>query len=73
MPDLRERRERLADLLSLAFVAFNAPDFADFVIEAPTTIGEGEAATEVFHYLKLVSLPATNRLFAIGPGFGDTR
>jgi len=72
-PDLSERRERLADVLSLAFVAFNAPHFADFVIEAPTTVGEGEAAIEVYHYSKLNSLPATNRLFAIGPGFGNTR
>ena len=72
-PDLSRRRERLADLLSLAFVAFNAPHFADFVIEAPTTVGEGEAAAEVYHYSKRVSLSATNRLFAIGPGFGNAR
>ena len=69
-PDLSRRRERLVDLLSLAFVAFNAPHFADFVIEAPTTVG-GDASSEVYHYSKLVSLPATNRLFAVGPALGD--
>ena len=70
-PDLSRRRERLVDLLSLAFVAFNAPHFADFVIEAPTTVGEGDASSEVYHYSKLISLPATNRLYAVGPAFGD--
>ena len=70
-PDLSERRERLVDMLSLAFVAFNAPHFADFVIEAPTTVGDGDASSEVYHYSKLVSLPATNRLFAVGPAFED--
>ena len=69
-PDLSERRERLVDMLSLAFVAFNAQHFADFVIEAPTTVG-GDASSEVYHYSKLISLPATNRLFAIGPALGD--
>ena len=36
-------------------------------------MGQGDTASEVYHYSKLVSLPAANRLFAIGPGFGDSR
>ena len=41
-PDLSRGWERRIESLSLAFVAFNAPHFADFVIEVPTTIDDGE-------------------------------
>lgn len=64
-PDLSVRRDRMVDLLSLAYVAFNAPHFADFVIEAPVRAGRGDAVPLVHHYAKLVSLPASNRLYAI--------
>lgn len=64
-PDLSQRHARPAESLSLAFVAFNAPGNADFVIEAPTPISEaGREVTRVFHYSRLESLPAANRLFA---------
>ncbi len=66
-PDLGQRPEKLADLISLAFVAFNAPHFADFVIEAPTLIATANGAdkTQIYHYSKRVSLIAKNRLYAI--------
>lgn len=64
LPDLR-RHERSVDGLRLAFVAFNVPEFADFVVEAPTTIGHGPERTEVHHYSERVTLLAANRLFAI--------
>lgn len=66
-PDLSRRHEPEISCLSLAFLAFNAPQFTDFVIEAPTPILEGdrELAT-VYHYSRIVSLPATNRVFALG-------
>lgn len=64
-PDLLKRRERLVDCLSLAFVAFNAPHFADFVIEAPTPVDPENPDLKVHHYSKIVSLPARNRLFAV--------
>ena len=64
-PDLSKRPERLVDCLSLAFVAFNAPHFADFVIEAPTAVDPGNSNLKVHHYSKIVSLPAHNRLFAV--------
>ena len=65
--DLTRRAERPIDQLSLAFVVFNAPHFADFVIEGPTTIGDGrpDGDTRVHHYANRVSLPATNRLYAM--------
>ena len=64
-PDLKTRRERLVDLLSLAFIAFNAPHFADFVIETPTDVDNAQSDLQVHHYSKTTSLPAHNRVFAI--------
>ena len=67
-PDLGGGYERHVDRISLAFLAFNAPDFTDFVIETPTDVGTptgvGEAC-QIYHYSKLVSLPAENRLFSV--------
>lgn len=60
-PDLSQRHARHIDGLSLAFVVFNAPHFADFVLEAPTRVGD----EQVYHYSKLVSLAAVNRLYAV--------
>lgn len=60
-PDLSQRHARHVDALSLAFVVFNAPHFADFVLEAPTRVGDEQA----YHYSKLVSLAAVNRLYAV--------
>ena len=60
-PDLSQRHDRHVDSLSLAFVVFNAPHFADFVLEAPTRVGD----EQVYHYSKLVSLAAVNRLYAV--------
>lgn len=64
-PDLSRRHAQPAELLHLAFVAFNAPGTADFVIEAPTPIAEaGRGLSRVHHYSRLESRPAANRLFA---------
>ena len=62
LPDLSRRYKRFVDSIRLAFVAFNAPDFADFVIESPTSINE---TTEVLHYSQLLTLTAENRLYAV--------
>jgi len=65
-PDLAQRSEKLVDLISLAFVAFNALHFADFVIEVPTAIetAPGTDGTQVYHYSRIISLDAENRLYA---------
>ena len=60
-PDLSQRHARHVDALSLAFVVFNAPHFADFVLEMPTRVGD----EQVYHYSKVVSLAAVNRLYAV--------
>lgn len=65
-PDLTKRGKSRIDALSLAYVAFNAPDFADFVVEQPTLVTEENgAAHQVYHYSNPFSLPAKNRLFAV--------
>ncbi|MFC1596527.1 hypothetical protein ACFL5Q_01085 [Planctomycetota bacterium] len=65
-PDLARRYENLIECLSLAFVAFNAPHFADFIIEQPTAVVEDEEETcQIYHYSQPFSLSAGNRLLAV--------
>lgn len=66
VPDLARRYEPAVDCLRLAFVAFNVPQFADFVIEQPTSVMvEGQACCQIHHYSSPISLPAQNRLLAV--------
>lgn len=65
--DLSRRFEPMIDCLSLAFIAFNAPHFADFVIEQLTSINdEGKEPCQVYHYSNPISVPAKNTLLALG-------
>ena len=63
LPDLTRRHERLADSLSLAFVAFNAFDYAEVVVETPTPL---ESGGSVYHYSERKGLSVRNRLYAVG-------
>ncbi|MBX9789672.1 MAG: hypothetical protein K2Y37_12215 [Pirellulales bacterium] len=66
LPDLSKRYDEPLDALRLAFVAFNAPDFADFVVEQPTPVVEGGAEKcRIYHYSSPISLPARNVLLAL--------
>ena len=66
-PDLTQRYNPLIDSLRLAFVAFNAPHFADFITEQEAQVPcEGGGTAQVYHYTKPFSLPAKNRLLALG-------
>ncbi|MFO1093027.1 MAG: hypothetical protein U0992_06910 [Planctomycetaceae bacterium] len=63
--DLSQRFADPIESLSLAFVAFNAPDFADFVIEQPTpVIEDGVEKCRIMHYSSPISRPAKNLLLA---------
>lgn len=65
-PRLAETFELPIDALQLAFIAFNAPNFADFVIEQPDPIIEdGVEKTKVFHYSQPFSVSAKNSLLAV--------
>jgi hypothetical protein len=67
LPDLSKRFEPRIDSLRLAFVAFNAPHFADFVIEQPTKVVEdGAEKCQIHHYSGPISLKAKNTLLAVG-------
>ena len=50
--------------LSPAYVAYNVPDFADFVVQQPVSVGNAEAM-EVTHYSNPVSLPAKTQVIAM--------
>lgn len=66
LPDLGRRYDVQIDCLRLAFIAFNVPEFADFVIEVPTPIlVDNKEVTTVHHYSELLSLPVLNKLYAI--------
>ncbi|HOF41377.1 MAG TPA: hypothetical protein PLD73_14995 [Candidatus Hydrogenedentes bacterium] len=66
-PDLSKRYDPPIDCFSLAFIAFNAPGFADFVVEQPTPVlVDGEETAQVYHFSSPFSMPAQNQLFALG-------
>ncbi|HRE53143.1 MAG TPA: hypothetical protein PK339_17130 [Flavitalea sp.] len=66
LPDLGKRYEEQMDCLRLAFIAFNVPEFADFVIEAPTPImADGQKVAMVYHYSELLTLETNNKLYAV--------
>jgi hypothetical protein len=66
-PDLTKVYDPQIDCLSPAFIAFNKPGYADFVIEAPTPVLEGdkEVAT-VYHYIRMATVTSKNKIFALG-------
>ena len=65
-PDLTKRFDPQIDCLSLAFIAFNAPHFADFVVEQPTPVMEDEEEKcQVYHFSSPFSLPAKNVVLAL--------
>ena len=69
LPDLAKTCDRHIERIALAYVAFNVPEFADFVIEAPTVIREngdqGKEICKIHHYSKIISLETKNRLFLL--------
>ncbi len=51
----------------LAFVAFNTPDWAEFVVQVPALVPEGnEHAKPVMHYSDIRVLPARNEIISVG-------
>ena len=66
-PDLSKRFDPPIDCLRLAFVVFNSPHFADFVIEQPTPVDqEGTGETKVYHYSNPFSISVKNTVMAQG-------
>jgi hypothetical protein len=66
-PDLSQPYDPPIACLRLAFLAFNAPDFADFVVEQPTPVlHEGKEVCKIHHYSAPFSVKARNVVLAIG-------
>ncbi|MBI4586250.1 MAG: hypothetical protein HY717_19750 [Planctomycetes bacterium] len=67
LPDLTKTYDPPIDCLNLAFIAFNAPDFANFVVEQPAPVVEdGKEVCKIHHYSGPLSLPAKNVILAVG-------
>jgi hypothetical protein len=64
-PDLSVRHERYADGISLGFIAFNASHFAEFILEVPTEVSTMSGSEEIYHFSRVFTLPAKNRLFSL--------
>ena len=66
LPDLARREDSPLGAVSLAFVAFNQPHFADFVVEQLTPIKEDDVeVTKIYHYSNPISLTARNRILTV--------
>lgn len=66
LPDLATRHESPLGTTSLAFVAFNQPDFAYFVVEQPTSIMQDDKEiTQVYHYSHPIRHDTRNRILAV--------
>ncbi|MEN6313807.1 MAG: hypothetical protein ABFD25_06125 [Clostridiaceae bacterium] len=64
-PDFNKEYSSFVDCISLAYVAFNVPSFADFVVEQPTKVSKNTACQyEIMHYSNPISLPSKNTVFA---------
>jgi hypothetical protein len=67
LPDLTAPPEQWSSKLRLAYVAFNAPDWAEFIIEEPTPLGNGakeKAPLKTYHYKGQLAAPARNVVLA---------
>lgn len=62
LPDFARPPDELIDGLELAFVAFNAPDCAEFIVRAPARVADG---VEVYHYHEEVRYSAVCQLIAL--------
>ena len=58
-PDFSEPFDHLIETLKLAYVAYNCPDWAEFIVQVPTQLREG---VSVNHYAKSVRLDSKNQV-----------
>jgi len=66
-PDLDMEVKSSISRLSAAYVAYNAPDFADFVVQgAFQTESTGGEAVDVTHYGRTTSVAAVTRIVSLG-------
>lgn len=59
-PDLSREPDEMMIGMELAFAAFNSPDWTEFIVRSPTSVGEN---TEVQHYSRKIRLDCRNQIF----------
>jgi hypothetical protein len=65
LPDLTVPPDQWSAKLRLAFVAFNAPDWAEFLVDEPTPVRENQKeVAKVYHYMRQVVGPVRNVILA---------
>jgi len=65
-PDFRSPADRLIDRFELAYLAYNDFPRAEFILQLPTSVPEGDPEALVTpHYSAIRKLPARNSLWAI--------
>lgn len=60
LPDFSQPFTHIMETFQLAYVAFNAPDWAEFILRVPTPL---TATISVNHYAKTVRLTTQNQVF----------
>lgn len=63
LPDLNREPDDLIGGLELAFVAFNEPGWAEFLVRVPTPVAEG---IRVYHYSRSVRMETRNEIILVG-------
>ncbi|MEE2708217.1 MAG: hypothetical protein VYA69_01300 [Gemmatimonadota bacterium] len=63
LPDLSRTPDNLICGINLAFLAFNTPDWAEFIVRVPTAISED---LKVYHYSQAERFDAQNRIVELG-------
>ena len=66
LPDFASAKERMVERFSLAFVAYNRPDEAHFVIQEPVATAQGQPdSPRVSDYSRIVRMAANNAVIAL--------
>jgi len=64
LPDFTSPKARMVERFVLAFVAYNRPDEAWFVIQEPTAVADGRPE-KVSAYSRVVAVKARNSVLAL--------
>jgi hypothetical protein len=66
LPDFEAKKERMVERFQLAFVAYNKPDEAYFVIQEPIPAVSGRAdGPKMSHYSRIVRTDSKNAVMAL--------
>lgn len=66
LPDLDRDLEKMIEGIELAFSAFNCPDWIEFIVRQPTSIGDGKS---VWHYSQPKRYDVKNQVYRLVESF----